>query len=107
VFSQGVGRNHRRRIPTLGIRKITKISWFLGSRMDLARVGGRNRWTEALAGVGEGFRAWGHQEGGSLRWIRMDPGETLVARVDQVVTMTISLGLELWVRAAEAGTRVV
>jgi len=99
-----VGRNHRRRIQTLGIRKITKISWFLGSRMGLVTVGGKNRWMEVLAGVevGEGFREWAHQEEGSLRWIRMDPEGTLAARVDQAVTRTLSLGLEVWVRVAEA-----
>ena len=107
-----VGRNHLRRIQTLGIKKITKISWFLGSRMGLVRVGGKTRWMEVLAGVevGEGFRGWVHQEGGSLRWIRMDLEETLAVRVDQAVTRTSSLGLEVWVRAAEAeeeGTLVV
>jgi len=107
-----VGRNHRRRIPTRGIRKITKTSWSLGSRTDLARVGGKTRWVEALVEaeeVGEGFRGWGHQEGGSPRWIRMDPEGTLVVMVGQAVTTTSSPDSEGWVRAAEAeaGTRVV
>jgi len=94
----------------LGIRMITKISWFLGSRMDLARVGGRNRWMEVPVEVevGEGFRGWDRQEGGFPRWIHMGPEGTLAVRVDQAVTTTLSLGLEVWVRAAgaEAGTLV-
>jgi len=87
-----------------------RISWFLGSRTDLARVGGKTRWMEVPVGVeaGEGFRGWVHQEGGSPRWIRMDPEGTLAARVDQVVTTTLSPGLEVWARAAEAaGIQVV
>jgi hypothetical protein len=57
----------------------------------------------------EGFRGWVHQEGGFPRWIRMGLEGTLAGTVDQVVMTTLSLGLEVWVRAAEAeaGTRVV
>lgn len=59
--------------------------------------------------VREDFRGWDHQEGGSPRRIRMDLEGTLAVMVDRVVTRTSSLGLEAWVRAAEAGadTRVV
>jgi len=59
--------------------------------------------------VEEGFREWDHQEGGSPRWIHTDLEETLVVKVDQVVTKTLSLGSEAWVKAAEveAGTRAV
>ena len=109
-----VGRNHRKRIPTRGIKKITKISWFLGSRTGLARVGGKTRWMGVLVEVdwvGEGFRGWAHQGGDSPRWIRMDLEGTLVVRAGQVAVTTLSLGLEVWVRVTgvevETGTRVV
>ena len=76
--------------------------------MDSVRIGGKTRWTEAEAeaeGVGEGFRAWGRQVEGSLRWIHMDLEETSVAMADQAVVRTSSLDLEEWVRAAVEGTR--
>jgi len=59
--------------------------------------------------VGEGFQEWDYQEGGSPRWIHTDLEETLAVKVDQVVTKTLSLGLEAWVKVAEveAGTREV
>jgi len=108
VSSLGVERNHRRLTQTRGIRKITKILWFPGSRP--ARVGGKTRWMEVLVGmgVGEGFRGWALQEGGSLRWIRMDLEGTLAVLADQVATTILSLGLEALVRTtgAQAGTQV-
>lgn len=113
VSFREAGRNHRRRIQTRGIRKITKILWFLVSRpTELARVGGKIRLIAGqveVEGVGQGFRGWDRQEGGSPRWIRMDLEGTLAVTVDQVVTRTLSLGLEVWVRVAEAeaDTRVV
>jgi len=61
------------------------------------------------AEVGEGFRGWARQEGGSPRLIRMDLGGTLVAMVDRVVMRTSFPALEAWAKAVEAlaGTRVV
>ena len=50
----------------------------------------------------EDFRGWEHREGGSPRWIRMDLGGTSAVMAGQVVTKISSLGLEAWVRAAEA-----
>lgn len=107
-----VERNHQRRIPTRETRKITRISWFPGSQlMDPGRVGGKTRWMRVVVEVeaGEGSRAWDRQEGGSPRWIPMDQEETLAVTVGQVVPTTLSLGLEVWARAAEVevGTRAV
>jgi hypothetical protein len=110
---QEVEKNRQRRIPTRGIRRITKILWFLGSRpTDLARAGGMNRPIVALVEAGEveeDSRAWDNRAEGSPRWIRMDLGGTLVVMADLAVTMTLSLDLEVWVRAVEEveGSRVV
>lgn len=104
----GVERNRQRRIPTRGIRMITKILWFLGSaQMDLARTGGKTKWTEERVGVVEGFRGWDQRGGSSHGWIRMDPEGNLGVTVDRGVAMTLSLGLEAWARAARVvvGTR--
>ena len=59
--------------------------------------------------VGEAFRGWDHPEGGSPRWIHTDLEGNLAVTVDRVVTKTLSLGLEAWVRAVEVevGTRPV
>lgn len=78
--------------------------------MDLARTGGKTKWMEALGEVevevGEGFQGWDQEEGGSRRWICTDLGRSLAAMVDQVATTILSLGLEVWVRAAQAGAGI-
>jgi len=87
------------------------ILWFPGSRP--ARVGGKTKWmgvlVEVEVEVGEGFRGWDHREGGSRKWIPMGPGGNLAVMVDLAVTKILSLGLEVWVKAAQVGvdTRAV
>jgi len=108
VSFQGVGRNRQRWIPMQEIRKTTRTLWFLDFRlMDQAKTGGKNRWMEALAEAEEGSREWVRQPEGSLRWIHMDLEEMLAVTADQAVPKTLSLGLEVWVRAVEVevGTR--
>jgi hypothetical protein len=59
VCSLGVERNRRRRTPTRGIRRITKILWFPGSPPTvLARAGGMTRWMGAEVEAEEDFRGW-------------------------------------------------
>jgi len=103
VSFQGVGRNRQRWTPMQEIRKIMRTLWFLGFRpMDQARIGGKTKWmgvlVEAEAG---GSREWAHQPEGSPRWIHMGLEEMLVVTADQAVPKTLSLGLEVWVRAVE------
>ena len=76
--------------------------------MDLARVGGKTKWMEALAGEGEGFREWDCLVEGSPRWIRLDLEETSVVMAGRAEPKTSSLDLAAWARAAgvEGGTRV-
>lgn len=104
VSFQGVGRNRQRWILTQGTRKITRILWFPDfPPMDRARIGGKTRWMEELAEAEVvGSRGWVHQPEGSPRWIPMGPEEMLVVMADQAVPKTLSLGLEVWVRAVEA-----
>ena len=59
-----------------------------------------------LVEVGEGFRGWDHREGGSRRWILMEPEGNLAVMVDRVVMTILSLGSEEWVKAAQAGVDI-
>lgn len=99
-----VGRNRQRRTPTLGIRRITKILWFLGSPPTvLARTGGKTKWTEAQVAVAVvDFRGWDQRGESSRGWIPMDLEGNLGAMVDLVVAMTLSLVSEAWAKAAQA-----